>query len=752
MINNPEVEQILDQAITYAKQRNHEYITLEHALLSLVTYAPFREQLDQFGVDTEGMITDIVVYLDAQTALVSSTDKNPKKTNSLERMFNRAVTQVLFTGRHQIEVIDIYMSLLTETNSHAHYFLLKWGVTKQEFLKHWQKTNRSGRDSKMSESTADEVLEEYTTNLSELARSGKLEPLIGREKEVDDIVNVLAKKFKANVLMVGDPGVGKTAIVEGLAHRINDGTIPKFLQDHQVYSLEIGSLLAGSKYRGDFEEKVKAVMEAIAAKPNCILFIDEAHTMTGAGSSSNGGPDFANMIKPAITKGNLKIIASTTWEEFYETFEKDRALMRRFYRVGIDEPDTETTVKILRGLTPRLQEFHNVAIEDEAIDTAVEASARYIHDRKNPDKSIDLLDAACAKQRVANNAGAKITADLISEQVERMTGVPADKLKDDTTERISGLERNVKGKLYGQDTTVDQVLDRIYVSFAGINNEKKPMASFLFLGPTGTGKTELARLLSKSLDMPLVKYDMSEYSEKHTVSSLIGPPPGYVGFSDNSVGGGRLINDLSKNPYSILLFDEVEKAHPDIFNVFLQLLDEGRVTGSNGKVVNAKNTIIILTSNLGSADGERNAIGFGSQEKLGEDDRALKDFFKPEFRNRLDLVCKFDKLDTLAIKKIVVKFTQELQDSLKNVHNITLNLSEELITHLAEVGYDSKMGARPLSRKIDELIRVPLSKKILFERIKDTTVTADYVSEKVEFTVAKKLTAKVDENGYIQVQ
>jgi ATP-dependent Clp protease ATP-binding subunit ClpA len=473
--------------------------------------------------------------------------------------------------------------------------------------------------------------------------------------------------------------------------------------------------------------------------------------MHSGGGSNNGSVDFANMIKPAITKGTLKVIASTTWEEFYESFEKDRALMRRFYKISVDEPSNDTTQRILRGLSTRLNDFHDVTITEEAIVSAVESAGRYIHDRKNPDKSIDLLDAACAKQRVAGNKGAEITKDLIHEQVERYTGVPADKLNGDNFARINDLELNIKGKLYGQDETVEQVLERVYVSFAGISNDSKPTASFIFLGPTGTGKTELAKLLSKNLDMTLLKYDMSEYSEKHSVSSLIGPPPGYVGFGDSQVGGGRLISDLSKNPHSILLFDEVEKAHPDIFNIFLQMLDEGRVTGSNGKEVNCKNTIIIMTSNLGSSDSERNNIGFGTQEKIGEDDKAIKEFFKPEFRNRVDLICKFKKLDMLAIKKIVVKFSEELKHTLLDKHNISLNLSESVVEYLAENGYDSKMGARPLARKIDELIRVPLSKKILFERIKNSTINTSMIDGKIEFNSVQKQVARVGEDGIIEI-
>ena len=753
MINSPEIEGIIEQAIEYAKERKHQYCTIEHLLLALLNHQPFKKCVVSFGADADALTQEVAAFLDSLGSIVSNEpDVTPRKTNSLERVFNRAVTQVMFTGRRQVTTIDLYLSICSESSSHAQYFLLKYGVVKHEFVAFWQKNYKGNEyQSHLTDNQADEILEEYTTNLTELARLNKIEPLIGRAKELDDIVNVLAKRFKANVLMVGDPGVGKTAIAEGLAQRIVDEEIPDFLKEHELYSLEVGALLAGSKYRGDFEEKVKAVIDALNTKKKAILFIDEAHTMSGAGSSNSGGPDFANMIKPAITKGTLKVIASTTWEEFYESFEKDRALMRRFYRVGIDEPSQESTVKILSGLASRLNDFHSVNITDEAVKASVEMASRYIPDRKNPDKSIDLLDAACAKQKVLGNTDAIITKELIYEQVEKFTGVPADKMKGDNLDLIQSLEVNVKGKLYGQDETVEKVLERVYVSFAGIHNETKPMASFLFLGPTGTGKTELAKLLSKNLDMKLLKYDMSEYSEKHSVSSLIGPPPGYVGFSDSQVSGGRLISDLSKNPHAIMLFDEVEKAHPDIFNIFLQMLDEGRITGSNGKEVNCKNAIIILTSNLGSSDGERNNIGFGSQEKSGEDDRALKEFFKPEFRNRLDLVCKFSKLDLLAIKKIVVKFSEELKNTLSEKHNINLTLTEPVIEYLADKGYDKKMGARPLARKIDELIRVPLSKKILFERIKNAQITAVLVDDKIEFNVLQANTARVNEDGIIEI-
>jgi ATP-dependent Clp protease ATP-binding subunit ClpA len=749
MQNNPEIEQIIDQAVKLARDRHHEYVMTEHVLLSLIRHESFRRVLEKFGTDVNLFDSELVAYLESCTSLVTAKEVQPKKTNALERVFNRALTQVLFTGRRSISTLDLYLAMMSENNSHAHYFLLKYGVKKAEFVEFYQ-ANYKQSDVVFTDQQATEILTEHCVNLTDLARENRLEPMIGRSSEVEEIITVLARKFKANVLMVGDPGVGKTAIVEGLAQEMVAGRVPEFLKNHELWSLEVGSLLAGSKYRGEFEEKFKQVIAALSAKKNCVLFIDEAHTMKGAGASSQSTLDMANMIKPAITKGVLKVIANTTWEEYYESFEKDRALMRRFHRVGIDEPDASTTEQILIGLSPRLEQFHNVLIDTEAITAAVELSGRYIHDRKNPDKSIDLLDGACAKERVKDLGNVTINRDMIMAQLSRITDVPMDRLQNERSAKIVELESNIKQKLYGQDEAVDRVLDRVYINFSGIGNEKRPMASFLFLGPTGTGKTELAKLLSENLDMKLLKYDMSEYQEKHTVASLIGAPPGYVGFEDGNIGGGKLISDVSKNPYAVLLFDEIEKAHPDVINIMLQMLDEARITSANGKTVNLKNCIIIMTSNLGARDNENNNIGFGqSLERTGSEDRAMKEFFKPELRNRIDQICKFAKLDTLAIKKIVIKFVDELKISLQD-KNIRLNLSETVINMLADKGYDSKMGARPLGRKIDELIRVPLSRRILFDRLENCVLNATMVDDQVHFEVEDTgVVPMVDEQGYI---
>jgi ATP-dependent Clp protease ATP-binding subunit ClpA len=752
---NPEIEVIVNSATDSAKGLNHEYVTLEHLLRALVSFKPFNELLKNFGGDIDAMIQDIDEYLHKQLYLVSTDEECvPKKTHALERVFNRAFTQVLFSGRSHIQVIDLFLSVSSESNSHAAYFMVKYGLDRAKIVEFYNENYQESKGKKVAgKIKADEVLTEYCTNLNEQAEQGKIDPVIGREFEIDEIAQVLAKRNKSNVLMVGDAGVGKTAIAEGLARNIINKQVPEYLRDYTVYNLDIGTLLAGSKYRGEFEEKLKDVIAALQAKGKCILFIDEAHQMRGAGAGTQSSVDFSNMIKPALGKGQLKVIASTTWEEYTQSFEKDRALMRRFYRLTIEEPTPAVAKDILRGLREYFEEFHGGKISDEALDAAVDLSVRYQSDKKLPDKAIDLVDTACAKIKLIDvdwTIGKKHIVDVIS----KFTKIPADQIGAEFAKSLDNLEINIKGKLYGQDQVVDAVLEKIYVARAGLKALHHPIGNFLFLGPTGTGKTELAKLLAENLGMKLLRYDMSEYQEKHSASKLIGAPPGYVGYDDSNLGGGLLISDVEKNPNSILLFDEVEKAHPDVTNVLLALMDEGMITSSNGKKADCRNTIVILTSNLGAAASEQNAIGFGRDlQKSGEDDKAVKDFFKPEFRNRLDGICKFNKLDNLSIKKIVAKFVNEMNELLAE-KNIKVRLTEAAVDYLSEVGYDPKMGARPLARKINELIKVPLSKKILFEHTPaHSIVTVDCKDKALTFdthSVYDSATQPmIDSNGYI---
>jgi ATP-dependent Clp protease ATP-binding subunit ClpA len=753
--HNPEIEVVIASASDLAKKYNHEYVTLEHLTHGLVTFKPFNDLLVAHGIDTVGLISDIEDYLSKQTYIVSGdADNVPKKTHSLERIFNRAFTQVLFSGRNHVQIIDIFLSISSEVNSHASYFFIKYGLERSQIVEFYNQHYIESKQTRLpANARADDILSEYCDNLNLAAKDGKIDPVVGREFELDEIAQVLAKRNKSNVLLVGDPGVGKTAIAEGLARNIVEGNVPEYLRDYTVWNLDIGSLLAGSKYRGEFEEKFKDVIGALTAKGKCILFIDEAHQMRGAGSGSQSSVDFANMIKPALSKGQIKVLASTTWEEYTQSFEKDRALMRRFCRMTVEEPTPATAKEILHGLKEYFEEFHGGEISDEAINAAVDLSVRYQPDKKLPDKAIDLIDTACAKLKI-NAIDWTCRKSHIVDIISKFTKIPAEQIGSESTKTLVDLESTIKTKLYGQDSVVDTVLDKIYVARAGLKAMNKPIGNFLFLGPTGTGKTELAKLLAEGMGMKMIRYDMSEFQEKHAAAKLIGAPPGYVGYDDSNLGGGLLISDIEKNPNCVVLFDEVEKAHPDVMNILLQLMDEGTITSSNGKKADARNAIIILTSNLGASANEQNNIGFGRElQKSGEDDKAVKDFFKPEFRNRLDGICKFNKLDPISIKKIVAKFINEMNDLLSE-KSLKIRLTEAATDHLAEVGYDSKMGARPLSRKINDLIKVPLSKKILFDAIPvNSIIEVDWAEDEFKFTILDAYSAPavptVDKDGYI---
>ena len=751
LAHNPEIETIISKASDYAKELNHEYVTVEHLLLALITYNNFETMLREFGAEYDNLIAEVRLYLEGREEIVKEDETSPKKTYALERVFNRAFTQVMFSGRAHMQTIDLFISILQESNSHAAYFLLKYGIEGTKLVKFFNEHYTDSKGKRVKHDHADAVLDDYCTDLTALANENKIDPVIGRDAETDEIFNVLAKKNKSNILMVGDPGVGKTAIAEGLALKITQGKAPGYLLPYTVYNLEVGSLLAGSKYRGEFEEKVKEVLHALKEKGQCVLFIDEAHQMHGAGAGSNSGVTFAEMFKPALAKGDIKVIASTTWEEFTQSFEKDRALMRRFHRLTVEEPSPEVAKDILFGLKEGFETFHKGKISDEAIESAVDLSVRYQSDKKLPDKALDLIDTACAKLKIKTSNYVLRKAHVV-DLISKFTKIPIDQIgAEETNTGLQNLETNIKTKLYGQDSAVDTVLEKIYVARAGLKTINKPIGNFLFLGPTGTGKTEFAKLLSEHMGMKLIRFDMSEYQEKHSVSKLIGAPPGYVGYEDSNLSGGLLIKEIEKSPNSVILFDEIEKAHPDLSSVLLSLMDEGFVTSSNGKRADCRNTIVLMTSNLGAADNELNNIGFGRDlEKTSEDDKAIKKFFKPEFRNRLDATVKFAKLDSLAMRKIVAKFINELNELISDKH-IKISVTEACVDWLMEQGFDSKMGARPLSRKIDEAIKVPLSKKILFENYgAGATIKVDIDNGEIVFETDKKLlSSAVKKDGLI---
>ena len=742
------LQDIFENSISLARGLSHEYITIEHIVYSMINDKETYALLEGFGADAAFIKTNLDHYLKNSLNDIKTDEKNhrPKKTNSVERVLNRCFTQVLFSGRQRMEVADVIISVLSEKNSFGFYFLQKGGVTKERFVKYFQENlaqvesvDVESEVKQVTNSQLDRILNQFCTNLSLRAKQRKIDPVIGRDEEIEKIQLVLARRNKSNVLMVGDPGVGKTAIAEGIARKIHEKKVPKFIQDHQVYTLDISAMLAGSKYRGDFEERVKAVLAALEKKGKIILFIDEAHMMNGAGAANGGSNDMANMLKPMLTKGVIKLIASTTWEEYRKHFENDRALMRRFQRVTIEEPTAEMAVKILKGLKKYYEQHHNVKISDAAIEQAVKLSVKYMADKKLPDKAIDIIDCASARYKLKDDddmAGVAQIVDIeqVTYELSKMINMPLETVAQKESKNLSDLDSQMKGVVYGQDKAVETLLDKIFVSQAGMKAPNKPIGSFLFSGPTGTGKTETAKQLADKMAMQLVRFDMGEYQEKHSVARLIGAPPGYVGYEDNA---GQLITKLQETPNCILLLDEVEKAHPDVMNILLAFMDNGFVTGSNGKQADGRNSILIMTSNLGAADNERNSIGFGNLERDDEDDKAIKKFFAPEFRNRLDAVIKFSKLDSKVVDQIVKKFVNDLNAQLKD-KGIEIVLSAKAVKHLAERGYDAKMGARPLARLIDNEIKSPLSRRVLFGDLVDGgRVTVDVDNGALVFAVTE---------------
>jgi ATP-dependent Clp protease ATP-binding subunit ClpA len=717
MRTSPEVDKALENATKIANKYGHMYISTEHMLLAMFLNKEFAKMLTEFGVQLGELKLDLESHI--ADIFHSSNSKSQIKTQALERVFNRALTSVLFSGRESVALLDIFISIMSENNSHSSYFLMKYNVNKEEFMRFVKQNTRSSQLNKQQMQYLDGIIDEFCENLNTQASEKTLDPVIGRDDIIDDITQTFARRNKSNVLMVGDPGVGKTAVAEGLAVKIVNKDVPEYLQDHTVYNLDVGSMLAGTQYRGQFEERVKEVLGALIQKKKCILFIDEAHTLKGAGAGGGGGTDFANMLKPYLGRGKLKVIASTTWEEYNSSFEKDRALMRRFYHITISEPTPALAKKILMSSKKYYEKFHGCKITAQAVNDAVDLSVRYLTDKRLPDKAFDMIDSAGAKQRRLGVKDAVIDRQHILEEISKYAKIPIAQLEDnEDTVKPQDIEASIKSQVFGQDSAVDGVLEKVWVAKAGLNKRDKTLGVFVFTGPTGTGKTELAKQLAEANAMKLLRYDMSEYQERHTVARFIGAPPGYVGYEDSNLSGGLLIRDIERNPHAVILFDEIEKAHPDVSNVLLQLMDEGFVTGSNGKRADARNCYVILTTNLGAAQSEKRTIGFGEEHDSTAVDEAYKNYFAPEFRNRVDQVCKFGPLPEVAKRKVCMKFIKELQTQLKE-KGYGLAIDESSIDLILAQGYDDKMGARPMARAIDTMLRMPIAKQITVDNNKN---------------------------------
>ena len=713
-----DLQNVFEKAIQDAKKLSHEYVTIEHLLFAMLCHDGFVEVLKTYGADYELIKKNLEHYLKTKLDEIKTEQVKykPKKTQAVERVLNRAFTQTLFAGRTNIEIVDVFLSMLSEKQSWAYYEISRTGITKDKFAAFIQEdTEEQFEDAEVSGSEQ-KALRQFTTDLNSEAQSGKIDPVIGREDEIETIALSLGRRSKNNAILVGDPGVGKTAIAEGLAYKIVNGDVPSFLKEYKVYNLDIGGMIAGSKYRGDFEERFKQVLNAVKKKGKCIVFIDEAHMINGAGAGGSGNAtDLANLLKPALGKGDVKVVASTTWDEYRKYFEKDRALMRRFQRISVDEPSKEVARDILVGLKKYYEDYHSTTITEEAIDEAIKLSVKYMTDKKLPDKAIDLIDLACSRFKVQDIDDRVVGVEQIQFELAKVVNLPPENIQQKETSNLVDLEKNLKAEVYGQDEAITSIVDKILVAQAGLKSETKPIGSFVFMGPTGVGKTELAKQLASNLGVKLIRFDMSEYQEKHSVAKLIGSPPGYVGHDD---GSGQLINRLQEHPNCVLLLDEIEKAHPDVAQILLQVMDNGKITGSDGKEADARNATLILTTNLGAEQAEKNTIGFASEESSEYEDTEFKKFFRPEFRNRLDGVVKFGKLDKNTMIKIVGKFLVELKSMLVD-KKVTVEITDDAIDYLVNKGFDPKMGARPLQRVIDNDIKLPLSKQLLFGDLND---------------------------------
>ena len=736
---SPSLERALHQALTLANERRHEYATLEHLLLALIDDADAAAVMRACNVNLDTLRKTVVDYIDRElNNLVTGFDEDSKPTAGFQRVIQRAVIHVQSSGREEVSGANVLVAIFAERESHAAFFLQEQQMTRYDavnYISHGiakrpgatearpprgAQQEESPRDNDSEEGPgrkgkAQDALTAYCVNLNEKSRAGRIDPLIGRESEINRTIQVLCRRSKNNPLYVGDPGVGKTAIAEGLAKRIVDGDVPEVLAASTIFALDMGTLLAGTRYRGDFEERLKQVVKELEEYPGAILFIDEIHTVIGAGATSGGAMDASNLLKPALSSGNIRCIGSTTYKEFRQFFEKDRALVRRFQKIDVNEPSIEDAIAIMKGLKPYFESFHKVKYTADAIKASVELSARYINDRKLPDKAIDVIDESGAAQMLVPEAKRKKTITLkeIEATIATMARIPPKSVSADDEKVLAGLETELQRVVYGQDAAITALASAIKLARAGLREPEKPIGSYLFSGPTGVGKTEVAKQLAASLGVELLRFDMSEYMERHTVSRLIGAPPGYVGFDQ----GGLLTDGVDQHPHCVLLLDEIEKAHPDLFNILLQVMDHGKLTDHNGKQIDFRNVILIMTTNAGAADMARAAIGFGSSKREGDDAEAINRLFTPEFRNRLDAIIAFAALPPAVVHQVVQKFVMQLEAQLSE-RGVTFDLTPEAVEWLATRGYDERMGARPLGRVIQEHIKKPLADEVLFGRLR----------------------------------
>ncbi len=751
------LEQTLHRALSLASERRHEYATLEHLLLGLADDTDAATVLRACGIDLDKLRTELGEFLDKDLpGLATDRPGDPKPTAGFQRVVQRAAIHVQSSGRDEVTGANVLVALFSERESHAVYFLQLQDMTRLDavnFISHGiakapgrqpsrptsaEKPESTGGENEREEKPGrrnQDALSTYCVNLNKKATAGKIDPLIGRESEIERTIQILCRRTKNNPLYVGDPGVGKTAIAEGLAKRIVEGDVPEVLVKSTIFSLDMGALLAGTRYRGDFEERLKAVVTELEAQPNAVLFIDEIHTVIGAGATSGGAMDASNLLKPALASGTLRCIGSTTYKEYRNYFEKDRALVRRFQKIDVNEPSVEDAIKILRGLKTNYERHHKVRYTEEAIRAAVELSAKYINDRKLPDKAIDVIDEVGASRMLLPEGKRRKTVTLrdVEEIVAKIARIPPKSVSADDKETLRNLERDLKAMVFGQDNAIDQLSAAIKLSRAGLRDAEKPIGNYLFSGPTGVGKTEVARQLASTLGIELIRFDMSEYMERHSVSRLIGAPPGYVGFDQ----GGLLTDGIDQHPHCVLLLDEIEKAHLDLYNILLQVMDHGKLTDHNGKSVDFRNVILIMTTNAGASDMAKEAIGFGSPVRKGEDEEAIKRLFTPEFRNRLDAIIPFAGLTEDTVGRVVEKFVMQLEAQLAD-RNVTIELSSTAKDWLAERGYDPLYGARPLARVIQEHIKKPLAEELLFGKlVKGGSVKVNLVDGKLSFDVTE---------------